>query len=37
MIGEFLTMDQLPQPSEEEALVRMPRGEMLRRHHLKAT
>ena len=31
MIGEFLTMDQLPQPSEEEALVRMPRGEMLRR------
>lgn len=31
MIGEFLTMDQLPQPSEEEALVRMPRAEMLRR------
>lgn len=31
MIGEFLTMDQLPQPSEDEALVRMPRGEMLRR------
>ena len=31
MIGEFLTMDQLPQPSEEDALVRMPRGEMLRR------
>ncbi len=32
MIGEFLTMDQLPQPSEEESLVRMPRAEMLRRH-----
>ncbi|KQO57512.1 glutamate synthase large subunit [Sphingomonas sp. Leaf257] len=31
MIGEFLTMDQLPAPSEEEALVRMPRAEMLRR------
>lgn len=31
MIGEFLTMDQLPQPSEDEALVRMPRAEMLRR------
>lgn len=31
MIGEFLTMDQLPQPSEEDALVRMPRAEMLRR------
>ena len=31
MIGEFLTMDQLPQPSEGEALVRMPRAEMLRR------
>lgn len=31
MIGEFLTMDQLPQPSEDEALVRMPRPEMLRR------
>ncbi|KTW10826.1 glutamate synthase [Sphingomonas sanguinis] len=31
MIGEFLTIDQLPQPSEEEALVRMPRAEMLRR------
>ncbi|WP_343528228.1 glutamate synthase large subunit [Sphingomonas sp.] len=31
MIGEFLTMDQLPAPSEEDALVRMPRAEMLRR------
>ncbi|WP_267434965.1 glutamate synthase large subunit [Sphingomonas sp. GM_Shp_1] len=31
MIGEFLTMDQLPQPTEEQALVRMPRAEMLRR------
>ncbi|WP_230483860.1 glutamate synthase large subunit [Sphingomonas sp. Leaf21] len=31
MIGEFLTMDQLPAPTEEQALVRMPRGEMLRR------
>ncbi|MET4897890.1 glutamate synthase large subunit [Sphingomonadaceae bacterium jetA1] len=31
MIGEFLTMDQLPAPTDDEALFTMPRAELLRR------